>query len=93
MYSGVTKTPIWSAEYLTKEKIAAKLPRKDSFHPESKLPSSERAELSDYARSGYDRGHMTPSADMGMASAQAETFTLANMVPQDHTITPVYGPQ
>jgi endonuclease G len=84
MHSGITKTPIWSAEYLTREKIAARIQRKDMFHPESRLPASERAELSDYAKSGYDRGHMTPSADMGTESAQAESFSLANIVPQDH---------
>ena len=84
MHSGITKTPIWSAEYLTKEKIAAPLKRKDKFHPESRLSPSERSELSDYAKSGYDRGHMTPSADMGTDSAQADSFSLANMVPQDH---------
>jgi len=85
MHSGITKTPIWSAEYLTREKIAAPLKRKDMFHPESKLSSSERAELSDYAKSGYDRGHMTPSADMGTENAQSESFSLSNMVPQDHS--------
>jgi len=85
LHSGVTKTPLYSAEYLTREKIAVKLDRKDKFHPESKLPANERAELNDYARSGYDRGHMTPSADMGSATAQAESFSLANMVPQDHS--------
>jgi endonuclease G len=84
MHSGVTKTPIWSAEHLTKDKIAAKLQRKDMFHPESRLPANERAELSDYAKTGYDRGHMTPSADMGTEATQAESFSLANMVPQDH---------
>lgn len=84
MHSGITKTPLWSAEYLTKEKIAAPLKRKDKFHPESRLSPSERSELSDYAKSGYDRGHMTPSADMGTDSAQADSFSLANMVPQDH---------
>lgn len=85
MHSGITKTPVWSAEYLTKEKIAVKLTRKDKFHPESRLSPSERSELSDYAKSGYDRGHMTPSADMGTDSAQADSFSLANMVPQDHS--------
>lgn len=84
MHSGITKTPIWSAEYLTKEKISAKLPRKDSFHPEDRLNKNERAELSDYARSGYDRGHMSPNADMGTITSQHDSFSLANIVPQDH---------
>lgn len=84
MHSGITKTPLWSAEYLTKEKIAAPLKRKDKFHPESRLSPSERSELSDYAKSGYDRGHMTPSADMGTDSAQEDSFSLSNIIPQNH---------
>jgi len=85
IHSGITKSALYSAEYLTREKIAVKISRKDEFHPESKLPASERAELGDYARSGYDRGHLTPSADMGSVNAQAESFSLANMIPQDGT--------
>ena len=84
MHSGISKTPLWSAEYLTASAIDADVPRKDKFHEETKLPQNERAELKDYAKSGYDRGHMSPSADMPTESAQAESFSLANMVPQDH---------
>lgn len=84
MHSGISKTPLWSAEHLTKEGLENKLPRKDFFHEESRLPKGERAELKDYAHTGYDRGHSAPSADMPTASAQAESFTLANMIPQDH---------
>ena len=84
MHSGVAKTPLWSAEYLTATSIDADIPRKNKFHEETRLSINERSELKDYAKSGYDRGHMSPSADMPTESAQSESFSLANMVPQDH---------
>lgn len=85
VHSGVTRTPLWSAEYLRMEQLQAGegLARRNAFHPEPRLPRSERAELDDYVRSGFDRGHMSPSADMPTRRAQRESFSLANMVPQD----------
>src|SRR2546425_7299176 len=86
LHSGISRTPLYSAEHLTRANVeAAKtLSRRDSFHPENSLSARDRAELSDYARSGYDRGHMSPNGDMPSRSAQAESFSLANMVPQVH---------
>jgi len=86
LHSGISRTPLYSAEHLTQAnlKAAGALSRKDSFHPESALPARDRAELKDYARSGYDRGHMAPNADFATRTAQAESFSLANMVPQVH---------
>ena len=86
LHSGLSRTPLYAAEHLTRQnmKNAAKLSRKDSFHAEDALPEGDRAELSDYERSGYDRGHMAPNADFATRKAQAESFSLANMVPQVH---------
>ena len=83
-HSGVTRTPLYAAEHLTRERLIRGngLKRHNRFHPDEQLPSSERAELHHYARSGYDRGHVAPSADMYDMQSQYECFSLANMVPQ-----------
>jgi endonuclease G len=84
-YSPKTRTPLWSAEHLTRQRIEAAraTPRKNTFHEELGLPPEARASLKDFVRSGYDRGHLSPSADFTTASAQNESFSLANMIPQD----------
>ena len=86
LHSGLSRTPLYSAEHLTRAHVRAAetLPRKDSFHPEPALPAQDRAELADYARSGYDRGHLSPNGDMPDRFSQAQSFSLANMVPQVH---------
>jgi endonuclease G len=98
MHSGVTRTPLWSAENLRADNVASAqgLKRDNAFHAEPRLPREQRAELDDYARSGYDRGHMTPNGDMPDRRTQRESFTLANMVPQDgdhnrHIWAPIEG--
>ena len=82
--SGVTRGPLWSAEHPTAASLEAARgqARVNLFHPEDALPAEDRAELDDYARSGYDRGHMTPSGDMPDTHAQEQSFSLANVVPQ-----------
>ncbi|MCI0557270.1 MAG: DNA/RNA non-specific endonuclease, partial [Nitrososphaera sp.] len=77
------KTPDWVAEHLTKEKAEAQMGRKNQFAPDPDLKEGERAELADYRKSGYDRGHMAPAADMRWnKEAYKECFYLSNMVPQ-----------
>jgi endonuclease G len=85
MHSGVTRTPLWSAEHLEAHEVesAQQLTRENSFHAEQRLPAAQRAELADYARSGYDRGHMAPNGDMPDRDSQRDSFSLANIVPQD----------
>lgn len=88
LHSGVTRTPLYSAEHLTRDSVAAarQVARDDSFHEETRLPPDARAHLEDYIRSGFDRGHLAPAGDMPTLEAQAQSFTLANIVPQDRTL-------
>ena len=72
------------AERLTRASVEAarRTPRENRFHPDTRLPPGNRAELADYARSGLDRGHMAPPGDTPTDAAQEQSFTLANMIPQ-----------
>lgn len=84
LHSPVSRTPLWAAEVLGDDavKSARQIDRASSFEPDTRLQPSDRAELSDYLRSGYDRGHLAPSGDMPDHKAQAESFYLSNIVPQ-----------
>lgn len=85
LHSGIVRSPLYAVENLTKERVAGarSIDREDAFHEESRLPANERGSLKDYARSGYDRGHLAPSDDMSDMKMQQESFSLANMVMQD----------
>jgi DNA/RNA endonuclease G (NUC1) len=85
LHSGVSRTPLAVAEHLTRARMAAarETQRDGNFHEEQRLSADERARLADYARSGFDRGHMAPAGDMGTSTSMAESFSLANMVPQN----------
>lgn len=82
-HNAENKTPIWVIEHLTVEKAKGTIPRVNKFQSDPDLKEGDRAKLSDYKNSGYDKGHMAPAADMRWDQrAMEECFYLSNMVPQ-----------
>ena len=83
LHSGESKTAVFVAQKLNRALVAdADERRKDKFFADARLPSAERAELEDYKKSGWSRGHLAPAAEMPTVRAMAQSFSLANMVPQ-----------
>lgn len=82
-YSPADKKPIYTVERLNGEQLQAPRPRRtNQFYEEARLPINERALLADYRGSGYDRGHNVPAGDMTRERGMAQSFSLANMMPQ-----------
>ena len=81
-YNVYYKNPNWVAWELTREETKGETDRYDKFMPDPDLPEP-RVVHKDYTRSGYDRGHMAPAADMKWSKqAMIESFYMSNICPQ-----------
>lgn len=79
------KIPLWVCEHATPEEVRTDpgVKRRDKFAPDPQLQGKPRAELADYKRSGFDRGHQAPAGDQNSSQQlKDDTFFLSNMVPQ-----------
>lgn len=77
--------PDWVAYVLTKEEVESEsVGRSDKFYEETDVIQGS-ALLSDYKKSGYDRGHLLSSANRNFSEDfNQSTFSLLNMSPQLH---------
>lgn len=75
--------PAWVIYKLTKSEATTKAAKRTNrFVEDPKIPTGS-ATAADYRKSGYDRGHLAPAADMAFsARTMADSFFYSNMSPQ-----------
>jgi endonuclease G len=82
-YNKSTCNPNWVSWHLNQSWIGT-AKRKDDFRPDENLPKEwMHVKPRDYAKSGFDKGHMCNSKDRTKdAESNSATFLMSNMVPQ-----------
>ncbi|MDE5949004.1 MAG: DNA/RNA non-specific endonuclease [Prevotella sp.] len=84
-YNRENRLPNWVAWHLTAEHTTGTYGRKGIKFREDEDVPEPRATDTDYYNSGYDRGHLCPSADCKWSEeAQLESFLFTNACPQVH---------
>jgi endonuclease G len=82
-YNQSRGTPNWVSYELDARQIVAGQDRCNCFSADPLLPPAKQIFTSDYTNGGFDRGHMTRSADRTAGNVDnAITFYLSNVVPQ-----------
>ena len=85
-YNPTWLVPNWVAYELTAVETGGEQERSNHFKPDP-LVEGDPVVTSDYSKSGYDRGHMAPAADMKWSEqAMRESFYMTNMCPQLHNL-------
>jgi endonuclease G len=81
-YNTKYKQANWVAYLLTRAETNKRFERGEFFAPDPLIPGTNLAV--DYAKSGYDRGHLAPAADMGYSmETMVQSFYYSNMSPQE----------
>lgn len=81
------KVPLWVSYTITPSRALGCFPRTSGFSPEPSVSVGKRAEDSDYANTGFDRGHMAPNNDMRWhIQVEDDANTLSNAAPQHITL-------
>ena len=83
-YNDTLGEPNWASWDLTAADANGAVDRQDSFAADTNLPPNfHTVGTGDYSGSGYDRGHLCPSADRTDTTNHNDlTFLMSNMMPQ-----------
>jgi len=82
-YSYKHKTALWASYIVSKHSIGINLDRGERFYPDPDIPEQYRVTPEDFRNSGYDKGHLAPSAAIDFSRrSNDQTFAISNIVLQ-----------
>lgn len=86
-YDYKRKSALWAAYIISKHSVGINYPRSTSFYADTEIPFKHRVLPEEYEGSGYDKGHLVPSASVDFSrKSNKETFVMSNIVLQDPTL-------
>lgn len=86
-YDYSAKIPNWVAYTVTPDTAIGCVKRSSGFREEEGVPTRFRSKSSDYAKTGYDIGHMADAASMSYNPiTENESFVLSNTAPQEPSL-------
>ena len=86
-YSYAHKTALWVSYVITQGSVELNLAARGNFYADQDIPEAYRAQPEQHVNTGYDKGHLAPSATINFSpSANRETYALSNVAFQDATL-------
>ncbi|MCK5718888.1 MAG: DNA/RNA non-specific endonuclease [Thiomargarita sp.] len=82
-YNYKCRASLWSAYIISEHSVGVDVEREDCFYDDLDIPAKHRVQPNDFKNSGYDKGHLAPSASIDFSRASnRQTFAMSNIVLQ-----------
>jgi len=77
------KCALWVSYIISKGSVGVDVDRGGNFYPDPDIPEDCRIRPENFTNSGYDKGHLAPSADIDFSvKSNNETFAMSNVALQ-----------
>jgi endonuclease G, mitochondrial len=82
-YSYERRCALWVSYIISQRSISVDVERGERFYPDPEIPAPYRVHPDDFKNSGYDKGHLAPSAAIDFSrKSNDETFAMSNIALQ-----------
>lgn len=86
-YNYKHKAALWVSYIISEGSVGIDLGKRGNFYADSEIPEEHRVQPEDHLNTGYDKGHLAPSATIDFSKkANRETYALSNVVLQDEKL-------